>query len=150
MHFRPGLVHVFLTAGARHRRRVSRTLAHSFCVSFCLLVTHSVVHRDHRALDQRAEHGRHGWRAGHRYLGRDARAVVNGDFAYLRGEVQATRRTLRKAGINIVAIHSHIEDASPRVIFLHYWGVGPVAELVKRVKLALDAQKEATARPDGK
>jgi hypothetical protein len=34
-----------------------------------------------------------------------------------------------------------MEGENPRVIFLHYWGVGPAAELAKGVKAALDTQK---------
>lgn len=79
------------------------------------------------------------------FVGSDERALVDGDFACLPGELQATLRTLRKAGINIVAIHSHMEDESPRVIFLHYWGVGPAGELAKGIKQALQAQKTAPA-----
>ncbi len=78
------------------------------------------------------------------FVGTDERALVDGDFACLPGELQPTLKTLRKAGINIVAIHSHMEDETPRVIFLHYWGVGRADELAKGVKLALDAQKSAT------
>ena len=79
------------------------------------------------------------------FLGTDEHALVDGDFACLPGELQATLRTLRKSGINIVAIHSHMEDESPRVIFLHYWGVGRAVELAQGVKAALDAQKTAVA-----
>jgi hypothetical protein len=47
-------------------------------------------------------------------------------------------RSLRASGINIVAIHSHMETENPKVLFLHYWGVGPTADLAKAVKTALD------------
>ncbi len=74
-------------------------------------------------------------------VGSDEQALIDGDFACLPGELQPTLKALRKAGIDIVAIHSHMEDESPRVTFLHYWGVGRAAELAKGVRGALDAQK---------
>jgi len=48
---------------------------------------------------------------------------------------------LRGAGINIVAIHHHMLEDSPRTVFLHYWGVGPTRELAQGLKAALDTQR---------
>jgi hypothetical protein len=84
------------------------------------------------------------------FVGSDDQALVDGDFACLPGELQLTLKTLRKAGINIVAIHNHMEDESPRVIFLHYWGVGHAADLAKGVKATLDAQKASAIGAGGK
>lgn len=81
------------------------------------------------------------------FMGRDELAVVDGDFATVAGELQAVLKTLRGAGINIVAIHSHMEDDAPKYIFLHYWGVGPAATLAQGVKAALDAQKAIPIKP---
>ncbi len=77
------------------------------------------------------------------FAGTDDHAVVDGDFACLPGELQPTLKTLRRHGINIVAIHNHMEDEEPRVIFLHYWGVGSTTKLAKAFKATLDAQKDA-------
>jgi hypothetical protein len=40
-----------------------------------------------------------------------------------------------------VAHISGIGDEAPRRVFLHYWGVGPVGDLAKGLKAALDTQK---------
>jgi hypothetical protein len=72
------------------------------------------------------------------FYGADDHAFVDGDFAVQQGELQNVLKTLRKDGINIVAIHSHMENENPRIIFLHYWGVGPAAQLARSVKEALD------------
>lgn len=74
------------------------------------------------------------------FVGSDDHALVDGDFACLPGELQPTLKALRKAGINIVAIHNHMEDEEPRVIFLHYWAKGPAEQLANGVKAGLDAQ----------
>ena len=81
------------------------------------------------------------------FMGSDAQAVVDGDFATVAGELQTVLKTLRGAGINIVAIHSHMEDDSPKYIFLHYWGIGPAATLAQSIKAALDAQKAVITKP---
>jgi hypothetical protein len=72
------------------------------------------------------------------FYGADDHAFVDGDFAVVQGELQGVLKTLRKNGVNIVAIHSHMENENPRIIFLHYWGIGPAADLAKSVKEALD------------
>jgi hypothetical protein len=75
------------------------------------------------------------------FAGTDDRAVVDGDFAMLETELQRVLKALRGAGINIVAIHQHMTGESPRVMFLHYWGVGSTSALAKGLKAALDVQK---------
>jgi len=40
-----------------------------------------------------------------------------------------------------VAIHNHMTGESPRIVFLHYWGVGPAAKLAATLRSALDTQK---------
>ena len=72
------------------------------------------------------------------FAGGDDKAVVDGDFAMLESEVQGVLKTLRGAGIDVVAIHQHMTGESPRVMFLHYWGVGPTEELAKGLRAALD------------
>jgi Domain of Unknown Function (DUF1259) len=72
--------------------------------------------------------------------GSDERAVVDGDFAMLENEVQPVLRSMRKEGINIVAIHQHMTHEQPRYVFLHYWGKGIAVDLAQSLRRALDAQ----------
>jgi len=76
------------------------------------------------------------------FVGSDQQAVVDGDFVMLEKELQPVLKALRGAGINVVAIHNHIETESPRIVFLHYWGVGSTTDLAKGLKTALDTQKK--------
>ena len=76
------------------------------------------------------------------FVGSDQEAVVDGDFVMLEKELQSVLKALRGAGINVVAIHNHIETESPRIVFLHYWGVGSTTDLAKGLKTALDTQKK--------
>lgn len=79
------------------------------------------------------------------FAGTDDEAVVDGDFAMRESELQAVLKSMRASGINIVAIHQHMTDETPRILFLHYWGKGKAVDLAKGVKAALDAQS-ASAR----
>jgi hypothetical protein len=76
------------------------------------------------------------------FAGADAAAVVDGDFAMRETELQGVLKALRGAGINVVAIHQHMTGESPRIMFLHYWGVGPTESLAKGLKAALATQRD--------
>jgi hypothetical protein len=71
------------------------------------------------------------------FAGTDNDALVDGDFCVLPGELQGVLKSLRKSGVNIVAIHQHMAMEEPRYIFLHYWGRGPAATLAQALKGAL-------------
>jgi hypothetical protein len=71
------------------------------------------------------------------FAGSDDNAVVDGDFAVAEDELQPCLKALRVAGINIVAIHSHMTHEEPRILFFHYWGRGPAKQLAEGVKGAL-------------
>jgi hypothetical protein len=72
------------------------------------------------------------------FAGTDDDAVVDGDFAMTEDELQPVLKSLRGSGINVVAIHHHMVGETPRILFLHYWGRGPVAKLAASVKKAVD------------
>jgi len=74
------------------------------------------------------------------FAGSDDHAIVDGDFAIEEQELQGVLKALRGGGINIVAIHNHMTGESPRIIFLHYWGVGPTAQLAGTIKTALNSE----------
>jgi hypothetical protein len=75
------------------------------------------------------------------FAGADDNAIVDGDFVVLAEELQAALKSLRKSGINVVAIHSHMAGEEPRMIFFHYWGRGPAKDLATAVKAALKITK---------
>ncbi len=74
------------------------------------------------------------------FAGTDREAVVDGDFAIGENELQTTLKTLRKEGLNIVAIHQHMTHEEPRILFLHYWGTGEAVHLAQSLRNAVDAQ----------
>ena len=75
------------------------------------------------------------------FAGSDDNALVDGDFAMTEDELQPVLKSLRGAGINIVAIHQHMTHEEPRMMFLHYWGRGKAGELARAVKEALAVTK---------
>jgi hypothetical protein len=81
------------------------------------------------------------------FAGTDDNAVVDGDFAVLEDELQPVLKSLRREGVNVVAIHHHMTHEQPRMLFLHYWGRGGVATLAQALKMTLDVQKSVPARP---
>lgn len=72
------------------------------------------------------------------FSGTDDRAVVDGDFAMLESELQAVLKALRHADIQIAAIHQHMTGETPRILFLHYWGIGRAEDLAKGIHSALE------------
>lgn len=72
------------------------------------------------------------------FAGTAEQAVVDGDFAMLESELQPVLKALRAGGIDIVAIHNHMTGEEPRMMFLHYWGVGRADALARGVRSALE------------
>lgn len=72
------------------------------------------------------------------FTGTDDDAIVAGDVAMLEHELTPVLKALRARGIDIVAIHHHMTDAQPMVVFLHYFGKGRAEALAQAVRAALD------------
>jgi hypothetical protein len=68
------------------------------------------------------------------FAGSDDNAVVDGDFAVTEDELQPVLKALLKEKINIVAIHQHMTQEEPRIMFFHYWGRGAAKDLAQAVK----------------
>lgn len=78
------------------------------------------------------------------FVGTQEDAAIAGDVAMLESEVIAVLGALRKNGLDVVAIHHHMTGDRPVVIFLHYWGRGPVEKLASAFKAALDELGKGT------
>jgi hypothetical protein len=81
------------------------------------------------------------------FAGSDENAVVDGDFAVTENELRKALKSLREAGINIVAIHSHMISEEPRIVFFHYWGRGSAQNLAQSIQKALPATVGTPAKP---
>lgn len=72
------------------------------------------------------------------WQGTPEKAAVAGDFAMLENEVEPVIKALVENGIEVVAVHNHMVHETPRIFFLHYWGIGNAEELARGFKEALD------------
>lgn len=67
--------------------------------------------------------------------------AATGDFVLREQEVDAVIAALRAGGITITAVHTHLLDAEPRMIFLHFWAEGAPEQVAKTLKAALSTMK---------
>jgi Domain of Unknown Function (DUF1259) len=89
--------------------------------------------KDHGAIIN-ARMGLNTWAA---FVGTQEAAAIAGDIAMLENEVTPVLKTLRKNGLDVVAIHHHMTEEQPLVIFLHYWGRGSAEKLATGFNAAL-------------
>jgi hypothetical protein len=66
------------------------------------------------------------------------RAAVTGDFVMIASEVDAVQRALRAHHIGITALHSHMIDEQPRLLFMHFWAADDAVTLAQGLRAALD------------
>jgi hypothetical protein len=59
------------------------------------------------------------------FSGSDDHAMVMGDLVLLEKEVNPVMFKLRAANFEITAVHNHILDETPQVLYMHYLGQGP-------------------------
>jgi hypothetical protein len=70
------------------------------------------------------------------FAGNDSAAMVMGDLVLLENELTPVMRKLRAAGFDITAVHNHVLNETPRVIYMHYVGHGKAVELAKALHAA--------------
>jgi hypothetical protein len=66
------------------------------------------------------------------------KAAITGDFVLTGDEVNPVIKALRANGIDVTAIHSHMLDEQPRLIFMHFWANDDAQKLAKGLRAALD------------
>jgi hypothetical protein len=72
------------------------------------------------------------------WQGTPEKAAVAGDFTMLEHEVAPVIKALVESGIEVVAVHNHMVHETPKIFFLHYWGVGRAEQLAKGLRDALN------------
>jgi hypothetical protein len=72
------------------------------------------------------------------------KAAITGDFVLIASEVNPVINELRKSGIEVTAIHSHMLDEQPRLIFMHFWANDDAIKLARGLRAALDKTARAT------
>jgi hypothetical protein len=64
-------------------------------------------------------------------------AVTYGDLVLLDDELNPVISKLEARGIEIAAVHNHLLHENPRVMFIHFVGLGGEVELAKAIREAL-------------
>ena len=66
-------------------------------------------------------------------------AMVMGDLVLLDQEVPAVMAGLFRGGLEVTAVHNHLNEISPHVIYMHYEGHGDAVKLATALRQALSA-----------
>jgi hypothetical protein len=69
------------------------------------------------------------------------RAVATGDFTVLAAKVAPVFEALTAHGITATALHSHLVGEEPKLYYMHFWADGPVADVLRGLRAALDAAR---------
>jgi hypothetical protein len=76
----------------------------------------------------------------------EGKAAITGDFVLTGDEVNPVVKALRAGGIEVTAIHSHMLDEQPRLIFLHFWADDDALKLAHGLRSAIDQTKSVSVR----
>src|SRR5689334_17804744 len=67
------------------------------------------------------------------------RAMVMGDLVLLDQEIPAVMSGLQGGGLEVTAVHNHLNEMSPHVMYMHYAGHGDAVQLARALRQALSA-----------
>ena len=68
-----------------------------------------------------------------------SQAMVMGDLVLLDQEVPPVMSGLFAGGLEVTAVHNHLNEMSPHVMYMHYEGHGDAVQLAKALRQALSA-----------
>lgn len=81
------------------------------------------------------------------FSGTPANAMVMGDLVLAESEVEPVMLKLEQGGIEITALHNHLLNESPRVMYMHIRGRGDATKLAQTIHDALALTKTPAAGP---
>lgn len=68
-------------------------------------------------------------------------SVVHGDLVLTEAEVNPVISKLQDGGLQITAVHNHLIEETPQLMYVHYWGEGAEATLASALRAALQVSK---------
>jgi Domain of Unknown Function (DUF1259) len=68
-------------------------------------------------------------------------AVIHGDLVLTEAEINPVISKLQEGGLQITALHNHLIEETPSLMYLHYWGQGNDAALARALRAALQTTK---------
>ncbi|MEU9608674.1 DUF1259 domain-containing protein [Streptomyces sp. NPDC048057] len=66
------------------------------------------------------------------------RAALHGDCAVIASEVDDVIGALRQGRIDLVELHNHHLQDTPRLFFIHFWAVGDAVKIAKGLRRTVD------------
>src|SRR6266852_2067830 len=81
------------------------------------------------------------------FTGTDDNAMVMGDLVLLEDELNPVMEKLRSAGFEISAVHNHLIEETPHVVYMHYMGHGAASQLAASLRSALAISKTPLEKP---
>src|SRR5947208_5894653 len=75
------------------------------------------------------------------------RAMVMGDLVLLDQEVPAVMSGLFSGGLEVTAVHNHLNEMPPHVMYMHYEGHGDAIQMAKALRQALSASATPLGGP---
>jgi Domain of Unknown Function (DUF1259) len=81
------------------------------------------------------------------FTGTDDNAMVMGDLVLLEDEMNPVMAKLRSVDFEISAVHNHLIEETPHVMYMHYMGHGIAAQLAASLRSALAASKTPLEKP---
>jgi hypothetical protein len=70
-----------------------------------------------------------------------------GDLVLLEDELNPVMAKLRSSGFEISAVHNHLMEETPKVLYMHYMGHGPATQLATSLRAALSLSKTPLEKP---
>jgi Domain of Unknown Function (DUF1259) len=67
----------------------------------------------------------------------DQRVATTGDFVLIADEVNPVIKELQANGIEVTALHSHMLRETPRLFFMHFWGLDSPQKIAAGLKEAI-------------
>jgi hypothetical protein len=68
----------------------------------------------------------------------DGQVAVMGELALLQEEVNPVLDELRKGKLEVTAVHNHMLHEEPRIMYVHFQGIGDMEQQAKTIKAAID------------
>lgn len=68
----------------------------------------------------------------------DGQVAVMGELALLQEEVNPVLDELRKGNLEVSAVHNHMLHEEPRIMYVHFQGIGDLEQQGKTIMAAID------------
>jgi hypothetical protein len=68
----------------------------------------------------------------------DGQMAVMGELALLQEEVNPVLDELRQGKLEVTALHNHMMHEEPRIMYVHFQGIGDMEQQARTIKAAID------------